>query len=80
MGTKREEHVEFRALDPWYSYYFHTGETFDYRPEISDTLEEIEKFNPDDKNNYLQLLAASEKFLMLDSQSYLQNLSIIYPQ
>ena len=61
LGTKREEHVEFRALDPWYSYYFHTGETFDYRPEISDTLEEIEKFNPDDKNNYLQLLAASEK-------------------
>lgn len=61
LGTKREEHVEFRALDPWYSYYFHTGETFDYRAKVSDTLEEIGKFNPDDKDNYLRLLAASEK-------------------
>ena len=61
LGTRREEHVDFRALDPWYSYYFHTGETFDYRAKVTDTLKEIEKFCPDDKNNYLRLLDASEK-------------------
>ncbi|OUU74262.1 MAG: phytoene dehydrogenase [Methylococcaceae bacterium TMED69] len=61
LGTTREEHVDFRALDPWYSYYFHTGETFDYRAEVPDTLEEIRKFNFDDTKNYLRLLAASEK-------------------
>ena len=32
FGEKREDHVEFRALDPWYRFYFHTGEQFDYRP------------------------------------------------
>jgi len=61
LKSKREEQVEFKALDPWYGYYFHTGETFNYRASISETLEEIEKFNPDDKNNYLKLLAASQK-------------------
>ena len=61
LNTKREEHLEFKALDPWYSYYFHTGETFNYRANISDTLNEIERFNPDDKQNYLNLLSASEK-------------------
>ena len=61
LNTKREEHLDFKALDPWYSYYFHTGETFNYRANISDTLNEIERFNPDDKQNYLNLLSASEK-------------------
>ena len=29
FGERREDHVEFRALDPWYRFYFHTGEQFD---------------------------------------------------
>ena len=41
FGERREDHVEFRALDPWYRFYFHTGEQFDYRPSIEDTNEEI---------------------------------------
>ena len=34
FGERREDHVEFRALDPWYRFYFHTGEQFDYQPSI----------------------------------------------
>ena len=30
FGERREDYVEFRALDPWYRFYFHTGEQFDY--------------------------------------------------
>ena len=44
FGEKREDHVEFRALDPWYRFYFHTGEQFDYRPSIEDTNDEIRRF------------------------------------
>ena len=61
LKSKREEQVEFKTLDPWYSYYFHTGENFNYRSSISETLEEIGNFNVADKDNYLRLLATSEK-------------------
>ncbi len=75
LKSKREEQVEFRTLDPWYSYYFHTGENFNYRSNISETLEEIENFNVADKDNYLRLLATSEKifnigFTQLSAQPF----------
>ena len=59
FGEKREDHVEFRALDPWYRFYFHTGEQFDYRPSIEDTNDEIRRFSPDDVAGYAKLLGAS---------------------
>ena len=52
FGERREDHVEFRALDPWYRFYFHTGEQFDYRPSIEDTNEEIRRFSPQDVAGY----------------------------
>ena len=60
FGEKREDHVEFRALDPWYRFYFHTGEQFDYRPSIEDTNDEIRRFSPDDVAGYAKLLGASK--------------------
>ena len=60
FGEKRENHVEFRALDPWYRFYFHTGEQFDYRPSIEDTNDEIRRFSPDDVAGYAKLLGASK--------------------
>ena len=30
FGEKRADHIEFRPLDPWYSFHFHNGEQFDY--------------------------------------------------
>ena len=41
FGEKREDYLEFRPLDPWYRFYFHSGEQFDYRPSIEDTNEEF---------------------------------------
>jgi phytoene desaturase len=48
FGERREDHIEFRALDPWYRFYFHTGEQFDYRPSIEDTNQEISRFSLQD--------------------------------
>ena len=60
FGEKREDHVEFRALDPWYRFYFHTGEQFDYRPSVEDTNDEIRRFSPGDVAGYAKLLGASK--------------------
>ena len=60
FGEKREDHIEFRPLDPWYRFYFDGGDEFDYRATIDDTLDEIDRFNPADKQGYLNLLKASK--------------------
>ena len=59
FGEKREDHIEFRPLDPWYRFYFHTGEQFDYRPSVEDTNAEIRRFSPDDVAGYAKLLRTS---------------------
>jgi len=60
FGEKREDYLEFRPLDPWYRFYFHSGEQFDYRPSIEDTNEEIKRFNSIDVQGYANLLKASK--------------------
>jgi phytoene desaturase len=59
FGEKREDYLEFRPLDPWYRFYFHGGEQFNYRPSIEDTNEEIKRFSPKDVQGYANLLKAS---------------------
>jgi len=59
FGEKREDYLEFRPLDPWYRFYFHGGEQFNYRPSIEDTNEEIKRFSPEDVQGYANLLKAS---------------------
>ena len=65
FGERREDHVEFRALDPWYRFYFHTGEQFDYRPSIEDTNEEIRRFSPQDVAGYAGCCRCLNLFLKL---------------
>ncbi|MDC1382910.1 phytoene desaturase family protein [Candidatus Puniceispirillum sp.] len=60
FGEKREDYVEFRSLDPWYRFYFHTGEQFDYRPSVEDTNAEIRRFSADDVAGYARLLRTSK--------------------
>ena len=45
FDKKIEDHLEFKSLDPWYRFYFHNGQEFDYRPSIEDTNEEMKDFN-----------------------------------
>ena len=60
FDEKREDHLDFRPLDPWYRFYFHGGKQFDYRPSIEDTNVEIRKFLPDDVKGYAALLKTSK--------------------
>ena len=60
FGEKREDHLDFRPLDPWYRFYFHGGKQFDYRPSIEDTNDEIRKFSADDVKGYAGLLKTSK--------------------
>lgn len=61
FGQKRSDHVDFVELDPWYRFVFPDGESFDYGGTLEATLAEIERFNGNDAQNYLDLVEASRK-------------------
>ena len=61
FGRKREDHLNFVPLEPWYRYYFHDGKTFDYCSTIEKTNNEIRKFDQKDIKGYANLLNQSKK-------------------
>ncbi|MDJ0721254.1 MAG: phytoene desaturase family protein [Desulfobacterales bacterium] len=61
FGEKLEDHVELKPLDPWYRIVFSDRKSFDYGGTVADTLKEIERFNPADKQGYLRLLEMSRR-------------------
>ena len=61
FGRKREDHLNFVPLEPWYRYYFHDGKTFDYCSTIEKTNDEIRKFDQRDIKGYSNLLNQSKK-------------------
>ena len=61
FNKKRENHLEFVPLEPWYRYYFHDGKTFDYCSTIEKTNLEISKFDKNDIQGYKKLLDQSIK-------------------
>lgn len=61
FGQKRSDHVDFVELDPWYRFVFPDGESFNYGGTLEATLAEIERFNGNDAQNYLDLVEASRK-------------------
>ena len=60
FGEKLDDHLEFRPLDPWYRFYFHDGNQFNYRPSIEHTNEEIKRFCSEDVQGYANLLEDSK--------------------
>ncbi len=53
-GKNREEYIELLPLDPFYRIFNHEGRSFDYRHQLEDTLKEIERWNPDDREGYVR--------------------------
>jgi|TARA_B110000093_G_scaffold160080_1_gene180291 phytoene desaturase len=75
FDEKIDNYLEFKSLDPWYRFYFHNGQEFDYRPSIEDTIQEIEKYSKEDAEGYRKLLKHSERifnigFLELSDKSF----------
>ena len=54
------DYVDIVPLDTWYQFYFPDGKIFNYGGSLDSTLKEIEKFEPEDKQNYLHLLEKSK--------------------
>ena len=61
FGEKREDHLDFRPLDPWYRFHFDDGRQFDYRATVEDTNREIAQFSPSDVKGYAGLLETSRR-------------------
>lgn len=55
------DHVELLEPAPWYRFWFHDGETFDYGPTEAATLAEIARLSPEDVDGYRRLGAWSKE-------------------
>ena len=65
FGESRQDHLDFRPLDPWYRFHFHDGQQFDYRATVEDTNREIERFSPADVKGYANLLETSRRIFAI---------------
>lgn len=61
FGERMQDHIDLRPVAPWYRFRFHDGRTFDYGGTIEDTLAEIGRFEPRDRQGYLRLLETSKR-------------------
>lgn len=59
-GRRREDYVEFVRCDPFYRIFDHEGRNFDYSNDHDFMLNEIDKWNPEDKEGYLRFLASTK--------------------
>ena len=77
FGQRMTDHIDLRPLDPWYRICFADGKSFDYGGTIEDTLKEIERFDPNDRDGYVQLVEMSRKiydigFVKLSDKPFLR--------
>jgi len=75
FGEKREEHVEFLPVKPWYRMIDGNRKTFDYGGTQEEVRTEIAKFCPEDAVGYDKLLEHSrllynEGFVRLGAQPF----------
>ncbi|MFT5193181.1 MAG: phytoene desaturase [Cellvibrionaceae bacterium] len=55
-GKNRADYVEFVPCDPFYRIYDHNKKHFDYNGDTDFILAQIDKWNPADKQNYLDFV------------------------
>lgn len=59
-GKRREDYVRFVPCDPFYRIFDHQGRTFDYNGDEAFILEQIARWNPQDRAGYQQFLATTK--------------------
>ena len=87
-GRKREDYIEFTALDPFYRIFNHEGRRFDYNDDPDFIKSEIEKWNPADKQGYDDFMSTTKAifekgFVQLADQPFLSvgdMLKVVKPQ
>lgn len=76
-GKNREDFVQFVPCNPFYRIFDHNGRKFDYNGNMEQTLEEIEKWNPNDKEGYRRFIKSTKAifqkgFVELADQPFLK--------
>lgn len=61
FGERMADHITLVPLKPWYRFRFSDGDTFDYGGTLDETLAEIARIEPEDREGYLKLLAHSQR-------------------
>ena len=61
FGENFHDHVKLVPLKPWYRFRFHDGTVFDYGGTLEETLDEIGRIEPKDREGYLRLLEHSKR-------------------
>jgi len=59
-GKKKEDYVEFVPCDPFYRIFNHEGRYLDYNGDESFILDQIEQWNPADKQGYLDFIKTTK--------------------
>ncbi|MAH84152.1 MAG: phytoene dehydrogenase [Rhodospirillaceae bacterium TMED8] len=77
FGEVRQNHIEFRPLNPWYRFVYQDGEHFNYGGNISEIEKEITRLSPSDLAGYQKLVIHSKKiydlaYTQLGDQSFHQ--------
>jgi phytoene desaturase len=57
FGRRREDHVQFLPVAPWYRFRFPGGERFDYGPTEAATRAEVARLSPGDLDGYERMRA-----------------------
>lgn len=61
FGERLEDSLKLVPLKPWYRFEFSDGDHFDYGGTLEETLAEISRIEPRDREGYLALLAHSRR-------------------
>ncbi len=61
FGETMDDFITLVPLKPWYRFVFPDGDHFDYGGTLDETLAEIGRIEPRDRDGYLALLAHSER-------------------
>ncbi|MDX2162930.1 MAG: phytoene desaturase [bacterium] len=59
-GRKREDYITFVPCDPFYRIFDKDGRAFNYNGDEAFTLSQIDQWNPDDKQGYLDFIKTTK--------------------
>lgn len=76
-GKKKEDYVQFAACDPFYRIFNHEGRYLDYNADEAFILDQIDQWNPADKQGYLDFIKTTKAifqkgFVELADQPFLK--------
>lgn len=60
-GKRRQDYVQFVPVEPFYRIWDHQGRYFDYNDDQDFILNQIDKFNPADKDGYARFYASTKE-------------------